>query len=175
MALLFVLRWPCAADGTLEHKKELWNCSHHAAIATFTCPGQSMDVTTPSRGGSSCSSPNFSSSLLLLLLLLYILVPAGSPSRGGDVTVYVFFFWRKATELAHSFLFSSSVYFCLYGPFNCISLYKFSPQLSAFSLCSSGLISALLIVSTIYLIMKVSVSLDIILCGWLGLKHQLPN
>ena len=43
-------------------------------------------------------------------------------------------FWHTPTELAHSFLFSSCVYFCLYGPFNCISFYKFSRQLFAFSL-----------------------------------------
>ena len=48
----------------------------------------------------------------------------------------------KQTQLAHSFLFCSCVCFCLYGPFNCISFHKFSQQLSAFSLCSSGLISA---------------------------------
>ena len=36
-------------------------------------------------------------------------------------------------------------------------------SLSAFSLCSSGL----------YHFMKVSLSPDIILCGWLGLKHKL--
>ena len=70
----------------------------------------------------------------------------------------------------------SCVCFCLYGPFNCISLCTFSQQLSAFSLCSSGLFfSALLVLSTIYLFMKVSPSPDIILCGWLGLKHQLTN
>ena len=66
-------------------------------------------------------------------------VPMISPSRGGDVTVYV---CHKSTELAHSFLFCSCVCFCLYGPFNCISFHKFSRQLSAFSLCSSSLISA---------------------------------
>ena len=118
-------------------------------------------------------------------------VPAGSPSRGGDVTVHVpdttspafllhspcgltfkwwgchgscprhdlfclpppqsprahlhvvgmsrFMFQHKPTELAHSFLFFSRVYFCLYGPFNCISFHTFSRPLSAFSLCSSGL------------------------------------
>ena len=48
-------------------------------------------------------------------------VPVGSPSRGGDVTAYV---WHKPTELAHSFLFCSCVYFCLYGPFNCILFHK---------------------------------------------------
>ena len=63
-------------------------------------------------------------------------VPAGSPSR--DVTVYV---WHKPTELAHSFLFCSCIYFCLFGPFNCFSFHKFFRQLSIFWLCSSGLIS----------------------------------
>ena len=44
----------------------------------------------------------------------------------------------------------------LWGPFNYISFHKFSRQLSAFSLCSSGLVSALLVLSTTYLFMKVS-------------------
>ena len=79
---------------------------------------------------------------------------------------------HKATEHAHSFLFCSCVYFCLYGPFNCISFHKFSRQLSVFSLCSSGLISALLVLSTIFLFMKVSFCPDIIPSGSLGSKHQ---
>ena len=103
-------------------------------------------------------------------------VPTCSPSRGRDVAVYVFVcVWHKPTELAHSFLFSSCICFCLYGPFNCISFHKLSRQLSAFSLCSFGLISDLLVLLTIYLFTKVSLSPDIILCGWLGLKHQLTN
>ena len=73
--------------------------------------------------------------------------------------------WYKPTKLAHSFLFCSCVCFCLYGPFNCISFKKCSRQLSAFSLCSSGLISALLVLSTVYLSMKVSLSPDIVFCG----------
>ena len=32
----------------------------------------------------------------------------------------------SVTELAHSFLFSSCIYFCLYSPLNCISFHKFS-------------------------------------------------
>ena len=44
------------------------------------------------------------------------------------------------------------IYFCLYGPFNSISIYEFSRQLSAISLCSPGLISALLVLSTTYLL-----------------------
>ena len=43
------------------------------------------------------------------------------------------------------------------------------------SVCSSGLIPALLVLSTTYLFIKVSLSPDIILCGWLGLKHQLTD
>ena len=45
------------------------------------------------------------------------------------------------SELAHSFflILFSCLYLSLYDPFNCISFHKFSQQLSAFSLCSSGL------------------------------------
>ena len=64
----------------------------------------------------------------------------------------------------------SCVCFCLYGPFNCILFHKSSRPLSAFSLCSTGLISALLVLSTIYL---VSLSHDKVtnLCGLLGLSN----
>ena len=72
---------------------------------------------------------------------------------------------HKSTELAHFFLFCSCVCFCLYGPFNCISFHTFSRQLSAFSLCSSGLISVLLVLSAMYIFMKFSLSPNIILCG----------
>ena len=78
-------------------------------------------------------------------------------------------FWHKPVELAHSLLFYSCVFFCLYGPFSCISFLKFSQQLSPFSLCSSGLITALLVLSTIYLLWKFSSALHNAL--WLtGLK-----
>ena len=83
-------------------------------------------------------------------------VPAGSPSRGGDVAVYVFDI--NQPSLPTPFLSCSCVCVCLYSPFNCISFGKFSRQPSAFSLCSSCLISALLVLSTIYLLMKVSFS-----------------
>ena len=82
---------------------------------------------------------------------------------------------HKPSELAHSFLFCSYVYCYLYGPFNCISCHKFSRQLSVFSLSSLELISALLVLSTICLFMKVSVSPDIIPRGWLGSKHRLTK
>ena len=54
---------------------------------------------------------------------------------------------------------------CLYVLFNCMSFRKFFQQLSAFSFCFSGLISALLIFSTIYFFMEVSFSHDIIFCN----------
>ena len=101
------------------------------------------------------------------------LVLTGSPSRGGGC--YGLCQRHKPTELAHSFLVCSCVYFCLCGPFDCILFHKLSRQLSFFSFCSSRLISALLVLSTINLFRKVSFSPDIILCGWLGLKHLLTN
>ena len=75
---------------------------------------------------------------------------------------------HKPAKLAHSFFICSCAYFCLYDPFNCISFQKFSRQLFTFSLCSSGLISAFLVLSTLYLFIKVSFSPDVSLFGWLG-------
>ena len=80
---------------------------------------------------------------------------------------------HKPTKLAHSFLFCSCVCFCLYGPFSSISFHKFSRQLFAFTFCSFGLNSALLVLSTLFLFMKVSFGPDIIPSGWLGFKRQL--
>ena len=72
-------------------------------------------------------------------------IPVGSPSLGGDVTVYV---WHKPTELAYSFLFCSCVYFSLYGPFYCVWFHKFSRHPSVLLPCSFGFVSALLALST---------------------------
>ena len=87
-------------------------------------------------------------------------------------------FWRCLIVLMWpSFLFCSCICFCLYGSFNCISIHRFSWQLSVFSLCSSGLVSALLLLSTMYISLWKSPSalIFITLCGWLGIKHQLTN
>ena len=82
---------------------------------------------------------------------------------------------HKPPELAYSFLFCSCVCFCLHGPFNCISFHEFSRQHSACSLCSSGLICTLLILPTIYLFIKVSLSLiESFVVDW-GLKDQLSK
>ena len=80
-------------------------------------------------------------------------VPAGSPSRGGDVKVYVLDINQPSLPTPFT-LFLSLFLSC--GPFTCISIHKFSHQLSVFSLCSPSLISASLVLSTIYLILKVS-------------------
>ena len=64
------------------------------------------------------------------------------------------------------------LFLCLvlsYGPFNYISFHKFSQQFSAFSLCSPSLISALPVLSTIYLFVKVSLN------GVCGMCGTLPN
>ena len=82
-------------------------------------------------------------------------------------------FWHKPAELAHSSLFCSCVCLSL-SPF---PLY-FIPYILPTTLCFltfSDLIFALLVLSTIYLFRKVSISPDIILCGWLGWKHQLTS
>ena len=62
-------------------------------------------------------------------------VPAGSPSRGGDVTVYCCDINQPSLPTPfYSVLVSISVFMALSVV---ISFHKFSRQLSAFSLCSS--------------------------------------
>ena len=89
--------------------------------------------------------------------------PAGSRSRGGDVAVFVFDINQPSLPTPfYSVLVSISVFMALSTVFHSISS---SDNFFAFSLCSSGLISALLALSTIYLFMKVSLGPDVILCG----------
>ena len=88
-----------------------------------------------------------------------IYVPASSPSRGGDVTCLLPLLFLN---FIYSVLVSVSVFMALS---TLISLHKFSRQLFAFSLCSSGFNSAILVLSIIYLFMKVSLSPDVILVG----------
>ena len=91
-------------------------------------------------------------------------VPAGSPSRGGDVMVYV---WHKPSELVRSFLFCYCVYFCLYGTF--INSSDNSPFYDSVLL----VLSLLYWPFQLYLFMKVSFSPAIIRSGWPGSKRQL--
>ena len=78
---------------------------------------------------------------------------------------------HKLTKLANSFLFCSCVCFCLTGPFNSTS---YSPDNSSLS-HSVLLVLILPYWSFICLFIKVSLSPDIILCGWHSLNHQLTN
>ena len=98
---------------------------------------------------------------LLLFIQLFLFfryplkVPTGSPSRGGDVTVYVFNINQQSLPTPfYSVLVSVSV-LC---PFSYMLFHKFSQQFFAFSLCSPNLIFALLVLSTIYLFLKVSLN-----------------
>ena len=78
-------------------------------------------------------------------------VPAGTPSRGGDVKVYVLDINQPSLPTPFTLflrLFLSN------GPLTCISFHKFFRQLYVFSLCSPSLISASLVLSTIYLFLS---------------------
>ena len=91
----------------------------------------------------------------------------GSPSRGGDVTVEVPD--KNQPSLPHAFycvLVSVSVFMALSTVFRSIN----SPDNSPLS--HSVLISALLILSTIYLFMKISLSPDVM---WLNGLKALTN
>ena len=67
-------------------------------------------------------------------------VPAGTPSRGGDVKVCVFDINQPSLPTPITLFLRL---FLSYGPFTCISFHKFSRQLSVFSLSSPSLISTL--------------------------------
>ena len=73
--------------------------------------------------------------------------PHGSPSRGENVAAYVFDINQPSLSTPfYSVLVPVSIIMALSAVFHSI---QFSRQLSAFSLCSSGFIFALLVVSTI--------------------------
>ena len=101
-------------------------------------------------------------------MLLSLPVPTGSPSDGGDVVVYV----KDMNQLSLPTAFYSGLV-SVSMALSIILHFINSPNNSPLSHCSSSLISALLVLSTIYLFIKVSLRPDIILCSWLGLKHQL--
>ena len=87
-------------------------------------------------------------------------VTTGSPSPGGDVTVCVFDINQPSLPTPfYSVLVSISVFMALSTVVHSID----SPDNSPLS--HSRLIFALLVLSTIYLLMTVSFSPDIVLCG----------
>ena len=99
-------------------------------------------------------------------------VPTGSPSRGGDVVVYIFDINQPSLPTPfHSVLVSVSVCMALQTVFHSMN----SPrQLFAFSLFFRSYIGLVGPFNYIFL-HKVSFNPDVVLCGWLGLKHQLTN
>ena len=79
----------------------------------------------------------------------------------GDVAVYVFDINEPSLPTPfYSVLLSVAIFMAL----STVSFHKFFRQLSAFSLFSFGLISAILVLSTMHLFMKVSLSPNGILC-----------
>ena len=91
------------------------------------------------------------------------LVATGLPSRRGTITVYVFDINQPSLPTPfHSVLVSVSVFMALLTVFHSIN----SPDNTSLSLSVLPVfISALLVLSTMYLVMKVSLIPDIILCG----------
>ena len=78
-------------------------------------------------------------------------IPLGSPSSGGDVAAYVFNICQSSLPTpVYTVLVSVSVFLAFSTVFHFIN----SPNNSPFFLCSSGLISTLLVLSTIYLSLK---------------------
>ena len=76
------------------------------------------------------------------------MVPTGSPSRGGDVSVFVFDITQPSLPTPFcSVLVSVSVFIALLTVFHSIN----STDNSPLPHCSSGLISALLVLSTKYI------------------------
>ena len=99
-------------------------------------------------------------------------VPSGSPSHGGYVAVYVFDVNQQSLPTPfYSVLVSISVFMALSTVFHSIN----SPN-------NSPLFHSILPVLflpywsfQLYVSVYVSFSSDVILCGWLGLKHQLTH
>ena len=97
-------------------------------------------------------------------------VPSGSPARGGDVTVCV----KDINQPSLPTPFILFLYlFLLLWPFLLYFIPYILPTTLRFLTLFFWSYSASLVHSTIYFFMKVSLSPDIILCGCLGLKHQL--
>ena len=101
------------------------------------------------------------------------MVPTGSPSRGGDVAVYAFDTNQHILPTPfYSVLVSVSVLMALSTIFHSINF----PNNSPLSRCSFGLITALLVLSTIYLFMKVSLSPDLsLVVDWAQNTNYLPS
>ena len=103
---------------------------------------------------------------------LLSLVPAGLPSRGGDVAVYVFDINQSSLPTpCYSILVSFSVFMALSTVFHSLNSPNNSPP-------SHSVLPVLLLP---YWSFQLYISYEsfpqpyIMLCDWLGLKHQLTN
>ena len=105
--------------------------------------------------------------------ITYIVVLPGSPSRGGHVAVYIFD--ENQPSLPTPF-YSVLVSIYVFMKLSTVSTSLNSPDNSPLShSISSGFVSAVLVLTNICLLMKVSFSSDTIFRGRLGLKHQLTD
>ena len=154
-----------------RHKSELLWVQTRLSLASPACK---LDVKSAEHvqprfssgvwGLSLCSCMRDTVILVILIFMTLSSLPAGSPSPGGDVTFYV----RDINQpiLPTPFncvLVSVSVFMALSTLFHSMN----SPGNCPFSLCSSSLIYALLVLSTVglCLFMKVSFSPDLIHSG----------
>ena len=88
-----------------------------------------------------------------IIIVVVVIITGRSSSGGGDASNST----KRTTQILrrrHGLLFFFFSVIC--------SIVLFKVQLSGFSLCSSSLISALLVLSTVRLFMKVSFSPDVI-------------
>ena len=100
-------------------------------------------------------------------------IPTGSTSRGGDAAIYVFDINQLSLPTRfYSVLVSFSVIMALSTVFHSMHSPDSSPL-------SPSVLPVLFLPDwsfwTIYLVMEVSLVPDIIICGWMSLKHQLTN
>ena len=101
-------------------------------------------------------------------------VPAGTPWRSWDVTVYVLDINQPSLPTPFSsVLVSVPVFMALSSVLHSINYPDNSPLFH--SVLPVLFLPHWSFQLYIFFFMKVSLSPDIILCGWLGLKHQLTN
>ena len=205
---VFVLRWPCAVDGSLNSKSQVTNLSHCRSCILLVL-GWVHSVHLHDLQEKMWWWQLFRSQSVLMYFVLQILgrpTPCINfcdlhvlwqwplPSQNQRILYALFLqvlgwpcpngltsWWicyslclrHKPTELTHSFhsvLVSVSVIMALSTVFHSVNSPNNSPLLTVLLFLFLPYWSFQL-----YLFMKVSFSLDIILCGWLGLKHRLAN
>ena len=175
----FFRRFPLHIKVRYLHHNRFWLAGSEIVVSlagSFTISQTAVD--SPYFGElEALPKPQFSAKTWSIFFSLFkmpcFVGPSCSPSCGGDVAVYVLDI--NQPSLPTPFSCTCLCLFLSVWPFQLYFNHKFSQQLFAFSLCSLGLISTLLVLSARYFFTKGSFSPDIVLCGWLGLKLQLTN